>query len=342
MIENPIFIVGTERSGSNLLRLLLNAHPNIAIPHPPHIMRELTPLLPYYGDLSEEKNFLRLAEAVSALVRFHFAPWPFIPKPSSLVSESPSKTLYGLFAALNEQYRRHENKARWGCKSTFMIHHIEDIIIHHSAPRIIHLIRDPRDVAVSAAGSVFSNFHPAKIGELWLREQAEIERWKHLRQDGRMMLVWFEDLVIKPQVVLQKLMDFLGEPFVPGQMKFFQEREAARLSKMSKSWRRLSEPVNSSRAGRYHRELTPKAIAYVERAARPMMVNYGYDPVTAKGGLDYSAFKKFRIEFGEIVAKYRVELSSIITDRNAWLRLRKKVVLKSLLLQQKVRDRLAP
>lgn len=37
--DSPIFIIGTERSGTNLLRLILNAHPNIALPHPPHIMK---------------------------------------------------------------------------------------------------------------------------------------------------------------------------------------------------------------------------------------------------------------------------------------------------------------
>jgi len=39
MTADPLFILGTERSGSNLLRLICNAHSRITIPHPPHILR---------------------------------------------------------------------------------------------------------------------------------------------------------------------------------------------------------------------------------------------------------------------------------------------------------------
>src|SRR4030065_1091704 len=72
---DPIFIVGTERSGSNLLRAILNAHENICIPHPPHIMNELAHLVPRYGDLSQDKNFRRLIDHAVRVVELHFAPW---------------------------------------------------------------------------------------------------------------------------------------------------------------------------------------------------------------------------------------------------------------------------
>ena len=53
-------MIGTQRSGSNLLRLMINQTPSIAAPHPPHILERFNPLLPAYGDLSIESNFLRL------------------------------------------------------------------------------------------------------------------------------------------------------------------------------------------------------------------------------------------------------------------------------------------
>ena len=47
----PVFIVGTERSGSNLLRVMLNASSELAVPHPPHVMR-------YFAPLEWEKHYV--------------------------------------------------------------------------------------------------------------------------------------------------------------------------------------------------------------------------------------------------------------------------------------------
>src|SRR5665213_1268446 len=153
VIENPIFIVGTERSGSNLLRLLLNELGNVCVPHPPHLMRDLTPLISRYGDLQVDRNFKRLIGDAIKLVELHFAPWPLALDPQKVVNEVPQRDLYSVYAAIYEQYRVHAGKTRWACKSTFMIHHVDTVLRHHRAPQFIHLVRDPRDVAVSARKS---------------------------------------------------------------------------------------------------------------------------------------------------------------------------------------------
>mgnify|MGYP001605421702 CR=1 FL=1 len=62
MIENPLFIVGTERSGSNLLRMMIQQTGSISSPHPPHLMRDLSPLEKNYGDLNDGKNLRRLID----------------------------------------------------------------------------------------------------------------------------------------------------------------------------------------------------------------------------------------------------------------------------------------
>jgi hypothetical protein len=46
VMSAPFFIVGTERSGSNLLRVILDTHPALSVPHPPHILRYFAPLEP--------------------------------------------------------------------------------------------------------------------------------------------------------------------------------------------------------------------------------------------------------------------------------------------------------
>ena len=71
MIRNPIFIAGTERSGSNLLRLILNSHSEIAVPHPPHVVRYFAPLEVAYGDLADDQNFADFVRDITRLVPWH-------------------------------------------------------------------------------------------------------------------------------------------------------------------------------------------------------------------------------------------------------------------------------
>ena len=88
MPSDPLFIIGTERSGSNLLRVILNSHPNIVIPHPPHIMRYFGPLEARYGDLSRHRNLRRLVDDVLRLVKAHIHPWSWIPKADDILQRS--------------------------------------------------------------------------------------------------------------------------------------------------------------------------------------------------------------------------------------------------------------
>src|SRR5512146_2348421 len=71
----PLFMIGTQRSGSNLLRLMLNQLPDIAAPHPPHILQRMMPLEKGYGDLSTDKNFKQMVDDVCKLVELNPVPW---------------------------------------------------------------------------------------------------------------------------------------------------------------------------------------------------------------------------------------------------------------------------
>jgi hypothetical protein len=48
----PFFIVGCSRSGTTLLQVLLDAHPNLALPPESHIYDRFGPFLHIYGDLA--------------------------------------------------------------------------------------------------------------------------------------------------------------------------------------------------------------------------------------------------------------------------------------------------
>ena len=53
----PIQMIGTQRSGSNMLRLMFHELDGVTAPHPPHILERVVPLIAAFGDLSVPANF---------------------------------------------------------------------------------------------------------------------------------------------------------------------------------------------------------------------------------------------------------------------------------------------
>lgn len=77
-------IVGTQRSGSNLLRLLLGSLPGVFAPPSAHKLRDFQGLLPRYG---EPLNMERLIADMAELVELNALPWPSVGDRTRIVLE---------------------------------------------------------------------------------------------------------------------------------------------------------------------------------------------------------------------------------------------------------------
>jgi hypothetical protein len=338
MIDNPIFIIGTERSGSNLLRLILNSHSQIAVPHPPHIMRDFSPFLSFYGNLEEQRNFHRLVEDIVRVVNHHFAPWPFKLEFSQVVKKIEVQTLYGIHVALHEVFREFSLKPRWACKSTFMFSHIPEICKTHMNPKFLHLVRDPRDVAASAKNSIFSSYHPINEAKLWLRQQNEIQelREKYLSERSYYHVA-YEELVTSPKETISKIMDFLELRFEGRQLNFFETDEALTLSRLSKSWENCGTPVKQDKVGRFRIVLSKREVSQIESIAVKKMNEFGYSIETeATEAMPWP----LTLKAYEIFLMLRAESQSLVQDKNAIPRWNKKMMIKKLKTQRMIQSML--
>ena len=106
----PIIILGTQRSGSNLLRLMLNQHSQIAAPHPPHVMLTFTSLLPKYGDLNIDANFLQLVSDVCRFVMLNPVSWGIEYVAENVAAKTKNRTLAGVYQVIYETYAASQQK----------------------------------------------------------------------------------------------------------------------------------------------------------------------------------------------------------------------------------------
>ena len=334
----PIFIIGTERSGSNLLRLILNAHSRIAIPHPPHIMRYLAHLQEHYGDLSDDRNMRQLVADILTLIDAHIFPWEYNLDADALVAAAPQRSSFGAVAAIYEHVREADGKARWGNKSTFMVHYTAEVRSVYPDARFILLVRDPRDVAVSARKSVFSPCHPILSARLWAEQQMVGLSLVDSLPDETIHLLHYEALIGAPEQTVGALCDFLGEDFEPGMLQFFKGREAKKSASLSESWGNTGRPVLTNNAGKFHKELSEANTLAVEAICRVPMAALGYEPTFPPQDLeDWSISPAGRVKVRALEAAMRaqIELRSLRRDDNHWRRWRRDSTARALSLRRR-------
>lgn len=321
--NTPIFIVGTERSGSNLLRLILDSHSRISVPHPPHIFRYFATLEAEYRDLSDRHNLRRLAQDVIKLIEWQIHPWEYIPDPDLIVSLSKPRDLMGVFGAVYEWHKQNAGKDRWGCKSTFMIDHVDRILARFPNAKFIWLIRDPRDVAASSHESVFNPCHPYFTALLWCQQQYVGLDYEQRLPKTNWTRLHYETLIESPEQTLRKLCKFLEENFEP-QMLCFWETPAARLSAcLSQSWANTASPILRHNAGKYRNVLSEREIRLVEDLVRHPMGKLGYIPEFEPSNFTANWLRLIEFAIGEFFRRCCVEGKSFRHDQNHWRRWRR-------------------
>ena len=153
-------MIGTQRSGSNLLRVMLDGIREIAAPHPPHILQRFLPLLPKYGDLESTSNFYRLAQDVCELVNVNPVPWEGISiQTDEIVAACHQNTLFELFRVIYESAAKQTGASYWLCKSMKNMLYAEGIESTGIRPYYIYLYRDGRDVALSFKKAIVGEKH---------------------------------------------------------------------------------------------------------------------------------------------------------------------------------------
>jgi hypothetical protein len=330
-VSAPIFVIGTERSGTNLLRLMLDSHSTIAVPHPPHIVKFLKPLERYYGDLAIDANFRRLVADACRLVELHTYPWGFRPDRAEVVTRARGRDLLAVYLQLYDQYLAHSGKQRWACKSTFMIDNVVELLAYRPDSRFVFMVRDPRDVAVSAKGSIFNHFHVFYSARRWQREQRiGLDRLRTLAPE-QIMLLKYEELITAPEEILRHLCAFLDEPFEPQMLEYHRSREAQTSGSLSVSWHNTSRPVLRENRQKYRHSLTEREIRQIEAICGAEMRELGYVPEfpanTAYGDLTRERFS-YRVSEG--LLKARVEATHLLRDKNSAARIRKTLFIRAI------------
>lgn len=291
MSHQPMpFIVGAPRSGTTLLRLMLDAHPDLAIPPETSFVVAASALDPSAKDLSA-----RFLDTITA-----FPPqspnWADFGLARDALAEAvhslaPFTVADGL-RAFYRLYAQRFGKPRWGEKTPDYSLHIREIAALLPESRFIHIIRDGRDVAASWRRQWFS---PGREPEILA--QAWIDRVRTARGAGlersRYVEVIYEELVARPQPVLRQLCDFLDLSWsdqllnhherAPRRLEEHRERRSldgsvivSHAQRLRQQQRTMERP-GTGRIGSWREELSEDDVRRFEHLAGDLLVELGYE-----------------------------------------------------------------
>lgn len=273
----PIFIMSSERSGSNLVREMLNAHPNISAPPAAQLPRTLTAYRPYYGDLFVDANMKRMIADAIAINGSHPEKLEVNASVDEIFDALIERSLWGVIATLYFLNAREHGKTAWASKDNYLFDFAFAIKNTLPEARFIYLFRDGRDYACSMRKVGTSSLHIYNIAKQWQREQqACLQVFYDFKNSGHVHLLRYEDLLVDAEGTLRILCKFLDEPFSESMLNFHDGGTAKKLASQSAFWKNLSKPVMKTNFAKFKLELKPSEIALFESVAGRELTLLGY------------------------------------------------------------------
>ena len=223
--NSPLFIIGSPRSGTSLLRLILTSHSQILVPP------ECGFIIWLHGkyanwQVADNSNAIRVKSFLNDLLPCKkFDTWLLDRAiiEAQIQHNQPATyaelcsvvyTSFGLVAG--------KNFSIWGDKNNFHLNHLNELLGLYKNARFLHLVRDGRDVACSyrevMAAKSNSPYAPtletrsADIALEWSSNVMKIDSFMSTMPRETTMTIRYEDLVLAPSSVVTAICEWLGIP----------------------------------------------------------------------------------------------------------------------------------
>lgn len=256
--QSPIILGGSQRSGTTLLRVMLDSHPHIACGPECSLLT---------GGFLPEKLARRFETPIDELWQMR-------------KQACDHAHFIDLFLS---NYARKRGKQRWAEKTPQNVRYIGWIFDRWPKAKFIHVIRDGRDTVCSIRTHPrFRIIEGEKIPtgicrplqpciESWLHDTASGLKW---RGNPAYLEVRYEELVQNPEPTLRRVCEFIGEPFDPALLHY---HEQPRDSTNFITNVAATKPLKTSAIGRWRENMKPEELALFNRLAGTRMAELGYN-----------------------------------------------------------------
>jgi hypothetical protein len=275
----PFFLVGNDRSGTTMLRLILDRS-DVAIPPESMFLADFAPVR-RAGGLDDPERAARFARQVWEHPRVRA--WGLDGEPPAVPAGLGHEDAYRFaVSAPFEAYTAAQGKSRWGDKTPLYLRFVDELHAVWPEARFVVLVRDGRDVALSVKRVPFGANNAWAAAQTWahgIRLGQAAER----TYPDRVLTLRYEDLVAEPAPQVARLCEFLGLPF-EDDMLAIERTDPAKIHKDQADWfTNVWAGINTSAVGKWKREMSPRDQRVFSSVAGPELEALGYEQVEADG-----------------------------------------------------------
>lgn len=315
----PVFVTGCDRSGTSLLTLMLDRSSSLKMFFEVGFVPHLASYGSEYGDFSRAQQrwyFIRdlqRRESTSGALAFDKIEGVSENEAEEVLRKAAPVDYPGAVAALFSAAAEKDKNPRWGEKMPEYVFHIEWLASAFPESHIVHIIRDPRDVAASIRRA---GWEPSigDAAEFWKKRVSAARSGGRVIGEDRYHEVRYESLVQNPAEELQRLSCRIDIRFESEMTSIHQSGMDAmpEAHQGLDHFSLLERPIDSSRAYAWRRELSRSEIADVERIASSLMTDLGYAVTGETVPLWVRGARRAKTVGGAIVRRTREHIRSAV------------------------------
>ena len=259
MVQEPFFIVGTQRSGTTLLFQILDNHPDL------FVLNEIWHLYPFVrGETTDLRDLEEL------LISHLGLNGPYL-GPDVL---RPDDVFEHIEIAFNAKLRD-LGKNRWAIKDPRLTYYLEDFQRRYPDSKWVMIIRDARGVVNSYLTRKWNVANVYSGARLW-DEQIEIQRAFVRAHPEKTHVVHFEDLLANPRQVVTSICQFLGVECSEELLSYHRKKPSTPIHEGNVN---ITKPIQKAVGEKWRSRLSAVQIAVIETVAGKTLESEGYSLV---------------------------------------------------------------
>lgn len=279
--NSPIFIVGANRSGTTLLRLILNAHSQLAIPEE----------IIYFGStmagvpIEKWRNPGLSEPAYKAFIS------KFVDESCSVLDgidqegikqeilESDARDFCHPYRTVLESWAQLHGKQRWGEKTPGNLFYADILLEMFPDARFIHIVRDPR---AGVSSMMKTTFFPKDIAFNAMSRRKFMTKGREILEKAvpasQRLLLRYEDIVKAPEPTVQAICSFINVSFEPAMLSFYKDSSRYMKAEAANSFNSAAtKPISEDMLDKWKKNLTPAEVSMIERVCYDQMRAFGYE-----------------------------------------------------------------